>query len=115
MAFSLEDAKEKGYHLSGVIETIQGMEKGDELIRENNVMKLAVVKAAIIYGVITVKDIAQHGNKYVDRAIIDVLRWIGSLLARAPLFSFRRASCRDRVLKFISQTHNMLVSVKYFY
>jgi uncharacterized membrane protein len=94
MAFSLEDAEEKGYHLSGVIGTIQGMEKGDELIWENSVTKLAVVKAAIIYGVITVKDIAQHGNKYVDRAIRDVLRWTGSLLARAPLFSFSRVWVR---------------------
>jgi len=74
VAFSLEDAEEEGYHLSGVIGTMQGMEKGDELIRVNSVAKLAVVKADIIYGVITVNYIAQHGNKYVDRAIRDVLR-----------------------------------------
>lgn len=55
--------------------------KASELMEENNVRKVAVMKGEIIYGIITAKDIAQHGNKYVDRAIRDVLRWTG------PLFS----------------------------
>jgi CBS domain-containing protein len=55
--------------------------KASELMRENNVRKLAVVKGEIIYGVITAKDIAQHGTKYVNRAIRDVLRWTGIIIS----------------------------------
>ena len=50
-----------------------------KLMRENNIRKVAVVKGEIIYGVITAKDIAQHGNKYIDKAIRDVLKWTGPL------------------------------------
>ena len=49
--------------------------EASKLMRENNVRKLVVVKGESIYGVITAKDIAQHGNKYITRAIRDVLRW----------------------------------------
>jgi CBS domain-containing protein len=49
--------------------------EASKLMRENNIRKLVVVKGEIIYGVITAKDIAQHGNKYITRAIRDVLRW----------------------------------------
>ena len=49
--------------------------KASELMRKHNVTKIAVVKADIIYGVITAKNMAQHGNKYVDKAIRDILRW----------------------------------------
>jgi hypothetical protein len=79
---------EKGYHLSGVMGTMRGREKGDELMWENSFTKLMVVKANIIYDVITVKDITQHGNKYVNRAIRDILRWTGPLLARAIMDAY---------------------------
>jgi signal-transduction protein with cAMP-binding, CBS, and nucleotidyltransferase domain len=46
-----------------------------KVMRENNVRKLAVVKGDIIYGIITAKDIAQQGNKYVERTIRELLRW----------------------------------------
>ena len=49
--------------------------EASKLMRENNIGKLVVMKGEIIYGVITAKDIAQHGNKYITRAIRDVLRW----------------------------------------
>ena len=49
--------------------------KVSELMREHNVTKLVVMKADIICGVITAKDIAQHGNKYITRVIRDILRW----------------------------------------
>ena len=55
--------------------------EASKLMRENNVRKLVVVKGEIIYGVITAKDIAQHGNKYINGAIRNVLRWT------VPLFS----------------------------
>ena len=50
--------------------------EASNLMRENNITKLVVVKGDIIYGVIAAKDIAQQSNKYVDRAIRDVLRWV---------------------------------------
>ena len=49
--------------------------EASKLMRENNIRKLVVMKSEIIYGVITAKDIAQQGNKYITRAIRDVLRW----------------------------------------
>jgi len=49
--------------------------EASKLMRENNIRKLVVMKSEIIYGVITAKDIAQHGNKYITRAIRDILRW----------------------------------------
>jgi CBS domain-containing protein len=49
--------------------------EASKLMRENNIRKLVVMKGEIIYGVITAKDIAQHGNKYITRAIRDILRW----------------------------------------
>ena len=55
--------------------------KAFELMRENNITKLPVVKSESICGVITAKDIAQHGAKYVKRAIRDVLKWTGIILS----------------------------------
>ena len=49
--------------------------EASKLMLENNIRKLVVMKGEIIYGVITAKDIAQHGNKYITRAIRDILRW----------------------------------------
>jgi CBS domain-containing protein len=49
--------------------------EASKLMRENNIRKLVVMKGEIIYGVITAKDIAQHGNKYITKAIRDILRW----------------------------------------
>ena len=54
--------------------------KASELMGENNITKLVVMKGDIIYGVVTAKDIAQHSNKYVNKAIKDVLRWTGMIL-----------------------------------
>ena len=50
-----------------------------KVMRESKIRKLAVMKDDIIYGMITAKNIAQHGNKYVDRSIRDILRWTAPL------------------------------------
>jgi len=48
--------------------------KASQLMRENNIKKIAVVKGEIIYGVITAKGIAQHSNEYVNRVIRNILQ-----------------------------------------
>jgi CBS domain-containing protein len=46
-----------------------------ELMNENNVSKLVVVKDDILYGVITAKIVAAQCNTYVNQAVQDMIRW----------------------------------------
>lgn len=49
--------------------------KASEIMHKEGVRRLAVVKAGIIYGVITSADIAQRCGDYVDKSVKDILRW----------------------------------------
>jgi CBS domain-containing protein len=49
--------------------------KASEVMHEHNIRRLPVVKDGIIYGAITVKDIARSLGEYVDRSVRDLLRW----------------------------------------
>jgi len=53
--------------------------KASEVMRENNVRKLPVVRNGIIYGMITADDIANKCGAYVDRTIKDIIRWTAPL------------------------------------
>ena len=70
-AKEIHPSKVKAYKLMSTplitIDPDDDLLKVSELMREHNVTKLAVVKADIIYGVITAKDIAQHVKKYITR------------------------------------------------
>jgi IMP dehydrogenase len=46
-----------------------------QVMKEQNVRKLIVMKNGIIYGVITAKHISQHFQDYVDRSIKEIIRW----------------------------------------
>jgi len=50
-----------------------------QMMKEQNVRKLVVVREDIIYGIITVKDISQNFQDYVDRSTRDLIRWTASL------------------------------------
>jgi len=49
--------------------------KVSEIMHENGVRRLPVVKEGIIYGVITAEDIVQRCGEYVERSIRDILKW----------------------------------------
>jgi signal-transduction protein with cAMP-binding, CBS, and nucleotidyltransferase domain len=49
--------------------------KASEIMHKEGVRRLAVVKAGIIYGIITSADIAQRCSDYVDKSVKDILRW----------------------------------------
>ena len=53
--------------------------KASQVMKEQNVRKLIVVREDIIYGIITAKIISQNVQDYVDRSIRDVVRWTASL------------------------------------
>jgi CBS domain-containing protein len=53
--------------------------KASELMRDNNVKKLPVVRNGIIYGIITAEDIANKCGTYVDKTIKDIIRWTAPL------------------------------------
>ncbi len=49
--------------------------KASEMMHENNIRRIPVVRDDIIYGVITAQNIAQRCGDYVNKSIKDVLRW----------------------------------------
>jgi CBS domain-containing protein len=53
--------------------------KASQVMKEQNVRKLIVVRDEIIYGIITAKIISQNVQDYVDRSIRDIVRWTASL------------------------------------
>ncbi len=53
--------------------------KATQIMKDQNVRKLAVVRDEIIYGIITAKKISQNVQDYVDRSIRDIVRWTASL------------------------------------
>ena len=53
--------------------------KATQVMKEQNVRKLIVVRDEIIYGIITAKKISQNVQDYVDRSIRDIVRWTASL------------------------------------
>jgi predicted transcriptional regulator len=53
--------------------------KATQVMKEQNVRKLVVVRDDIIYGIITAKKISQNVQDYVDRSIRDIVRWTASL------------------------------------
>jgi len=53
--------------------------KASQVMREQNVRKLVVVRDDIIYGIITARIISQNVQDYVDRSIRDIVRWTASL------------------------------------
>jgi CBS domain-containing protein len=53
--------------------------KASELMRDNVVKKLPVVRNGIIYGIITAEDIANKCGTYVDKTIKDIIRWTAPL------------------------------------
>ena len=53
--------------------------KATQVMKEQNVRKLVVVRDEIIYGIITAKKISQNVQDYVDRSIRDIVRWTASL------------------------------------
>ena len=53
--------------------------KATQVMREQNVRKLVVVRDEIIYGVITDKHVSQNVQGYVDRSIRNIIRWTTSL------------------------------------
>jgi CBS domain-containing protein len=53
--------------------------KASQVMKEQNVRKLVVIRDDIIYGIITAKIISQNVQDYVDRSIRDIIRWTASL------------------------------------
>ena len=53
--------------------------KASQVMKEQNVRKLVVVRDGIIYGIITAKGLSQNFQDYVDRSIRDIVRWTASL------------------------------------
>lgn len=53
--------------------------KATQVMKEQNVRKLVVVRDDIIYGIITARLISQNVQDYVDRSIRDIVRWTASL------------------------------------
>jgi CBS domain-containing protein len=53
--------------------------KASQVMKEQNVRKLVVVRDDIIYGIITAKGLSQNFQDYVDRSIRDIVRWTASL------------------------------------
>ena len=53
--------------------------KASQVMKEQNVRKLVVIRDEIIYGIITAKIISQNVQDYVDRSIRDIVRWTASL------------------------------------
>ena len=53
--------------------------KASQVMKEQNVRKLIVIRDEIIYGIITAKIISQNVQDYVDRSIRDIIRWTASL------------------------------------
>jgi CBS domain-containing protein len=53
--------------------------KASQVMKEQNVRKLVVIRDEIIYGIITAKIISQNVQDYVDRSIRDIIRWTASL------------------------------------
>ena len=49
--------------------------EASDVMRENNVGCLAVVKSGIVYGLISAREIATRSPEYVDHAIKDIMRW----------------------------------------
>jgi CBS domain-containing protein len=49
--------------------------KAAELMKNNDIERLPVVKEGIIYGVLTSRLIAQSCSEYVDRSVKDIIRW----------------------------------------
>jgi CBS domain-containing protein len=53
--------------------------KASQLMHENNVKRLPVIKDDIIYGIITSEDIATRCGDYVDKTVRDIIRWTAPL------------------------------------
>ena len=53
--------------------------KATQVMEEQNVRKLVVVREDIIYGIITAKIISQNIRNYVDQSIRDIIRWTASI------------------------------------
>lgn len=53
----------------------EGLLKASEVMREQNIRRLPVIKNGIIYGIITSKDIAEHCGTYADQLTRDLIKW----------------------------------------
>lgn len=49
--------------------------KAPEVMQEKNIRRLPVIKDGIIYGVITVQNIAMECRKYLDQSVKDIMKW----------------------------------------
>jgi signal-transduction protein with cAMP-binding, CBS, and nucleotidyltransferase domain len=49
--------------------------KAAQIMSENTISKLVVMRDDIVYGIITEKDIALKCGSYIDSAIRDLIRW----------------------------------------
>jgi len=46
-----------------------------EIMEKSKIRRLPVARGDILYGVVTTRDIVQHFNEYVKRAVLDVVRF----------------------------------------
>ena len=46
-----------------------------EIMEKSRIRRLPVARGDILYGVVTARDIVQHFNEYVKRAVLDVVRF----------------------------------------
>jgi len=46
-----------------------------EIMEKSHIRRLPVARGDILYGVVTTRDIVQHFNEYVKRAVLDVVRF----------------------------------------
>lgn len=51
------------------------LESAAEIMEKNRIRRLPVTRGDVLYGVITARDIVQHFNEYVKRAVLDVVRF----------------------------------------
>lgn len=49
--------------------------KASEIMLKSKQSRLAVVKAGIVYGVLTAQGIAERCPEYIDKAMRDILKW----------------------------------------
>ena len=53
--------------------------KASEIMREQKIRKLPVVRDGIIYGILTATEIANKCGAYVDSTVRDIIRWTAPL------------------------------------
>jgi CBS domain-containing protein len=57
------------------IDPDEELSKAAETMKANDVRKLPVAREGILYGIINARDIADHFNEYVDKAIKEIIKY----------------------------------------